>query len=192
MPENTGEVQAFRFDKDGIEEMREIYKEILHAFGVKNSDITLETIALETADGDKNGVMFNNYISNLFKDDAERKEIMDTLNANEIKFQDELKKKYNTEVDSNLIENMKNSLEFYKKLSDDNQARLEAVLERNEKLEARNDKLETEIAELRKTVMTMVSSICLDLSCILRKRDVHLIAHPEDIEKTLEENANNG
>ena len=74
MPENTGEVQAFRFDKDGIEEMREIYKEILHAFGVKNSDITLETIALETADGDKNGVMFNNYISNLFKDDAERKE----------------------------------------------------------------------------------------------------------------------
>lgn len=102
------------------------------------------------------------------------------------------KKKYNTEVDSNLIENMKNSLEFYKKLSDDNQARLEAVLERNEKLEARNDKLETEIAELRKTVMTMVSSICLDLSCILRKRDLHLIAHPEDIEKTLEENANNG
>ena len=34
------------------------------------------------------------------------------------------RKTYNSEVDNNLILNMKNSLEFYEKLSNDNKARL--------------------------------------------------------------------
>lgn len=46
------------------------------------------------------------------------------------------RKKYNSEVDHNLIENMENSLEFYKKLSDDNKTRLEEMAERNKILEA--------------------------------------------------------
>ena len=46
------------------------------------------------------------------------------------------RKKYNSEVDHNLIENMENSLEFYKKLSDDNRTRLEEMAERNKTLEA--------------------------------------------------------
>lgn len=45
------------------------------------------------------------------------------------------RKKYNSEVDSNLIQNMKESLDFYRKLSDDNRERLEEVLKRNEILE---------------------------------------------------------
>lgn len=43
------------------------------------------------------------------ENDAERKEIMDTLNANEIKFQDELKKKYNTDVFGNKPKKVKKS-----------------------------------------------------------------------------------
>ena len=45
------------------------------------------------------------------------------------------RKKYNSEVDQNLIQNMKESLDFYKQLSDDNRSRLEEVLKRNDELE---------------------------------------------------------
>lgn len=72
------------------------------------------------------------------------------------------RKKYNSEVDNNLINNMKESLDFYKKLSDDNRERLDEVLKRN-------DNLEEEVKELRQQVMSLVTSICTDLSCQIRK-----------------------
>lgn len=72
------------------------------------------------------------------------------------------RKKYNSEVDNNLINNMKESLDFYKKLSDDNRERLDEVLKRN-------DNLEEEVKELRQQVMTLMTSICTDLSCQIRK-----------------------
>ena len=78
-----------------------------------------------------------------------------------------IRKKYNSEVDSNLIQNMKESLDFYRKLSDDNRERLEEVLKRNEVLEQ-------EVGELRKQMFNLISSICIDLSCQLRKRDYNL------------------
>lgn len=74
------------------------------------------------------------------------------------------RKKYNSEVDNNLIENMQDSLEFYKKLSDDNKSRLDEVLKRNENLEE-------EVKELRQQVMGLMTSICTDLSCQIRKRN---------------------
>lgn len=45
------------------------------------------------------------------------------------------RKKYNVEVDSSLIENMRKSLDFYMRLSDDNKERLDETLKRNERLE---------------------------------------------------------
>jgi len=42
------------------------------------------------------------------------------------------KKKYYSEVDSTVIANMKESLDFYKQLSDDNKERLAEVLIKNE------------------------------------------------------------
>lgn len=41
------------------------------------------------------------------------------------------RKKYNSEVDHNVIDNMKESLEFYEKLSNDNKERLTEALEEN-------------------------------------------------------------
>ena len=73
------------------------------------------------------------------------------------------KRKYNAEVDNNLIENMQKSLEFYMKLSDDNKSRLDEALRRN-------DALEDEVRELRKQVSELMISVCADLSCELRKR----------------------
>ena len=79
------------------------------------------------------------------------------------------RKKYNSEVDNNLIQNMKESLDFYRKLSDDNRERLEEVLKRNESLEQ-------EVGELRKQMFNLMGSLCLDLSCQLRKRDYNLFS----------------
>ena len=77
------------------------------------------------------------------------------------------RRKYNSEVDNNLIENMQQSLEFYKKLSDDNENRLDEVLKRNVELEQ-------EIKDLRKQVFSLMNSICTDLTCQLRKRNLNL------------------
>lgn len=77
------------------------------------------------------------------------------------------RRKYNSEVDNNLIENMQQSLEFYKKLSDDNKNRLDEVLRRNAELEQ-------EIRDLRKQMFSLMNSICTDLTCQLRKRNLNL------------------
>lgn len=77
------------------------------------------------------------------------------------------RRKYNSEVDNNLIENMQQSLEFYKKLSDDNESRLNGILKRNAELEQ-------EIRDLRKQMFSLMSSICTDLTCQLRKRNLNL------------------
>ena len=77
------------------------------------------------------------------------------------------RRKYNSEVDNNLIGNMHQSLEFYKKLSDDNENRLDEILKRNVELEQ-------EIRDLRKQMFSLMSSICTDLTCQLRKRNLNL------------------
>lgn len=77
------------------------------------------------------------------------------------------RRKYNSEVDNNLIKNMQQSLEFYKKLSDDNENRLDEVLKRN-------TELEQEIRDLRNQMFSLMNSICTDLTCQLRKRNLNL------------------
>lgn len=77
------------------------------------------------------------------------------------------RRKYNSEVDNNLIENMQQSLEFYEKLSDDNKNRLDEALKRNAELEQ-------EIRDLRRQMFSLMNSICTDLACQLRKRNLNL------------------
>lgn len=84
------------------------------------------------------------------------------------------RKKYNSEVDQNLIQNMKESLDFYKQLSDDNKSRLEEVLARNEELEKRNDRLEEEVKKLRDQMFTLMNQICLDLTCKIRQNGTEI------------------
>lgn len=74
------------------------------------------------------------------------------------------RKKYNSEVDLNLVEKMEKSLEFYKSLSDDNQSRLEEITERN-------NELDKEVQELRKQVLNLTMNICMDLTCSHRMRE---------------------
>jgi hypothetical protein len=62
------------------------------------------------------------------------------------------KKKYNAEVDNNLINNMQESLEFYKSLADDNKRRLDEVL-------LENADLRKEVADLREQVLKLTSAL---------------------------------
>ena len=77
------------------------------------------------------------------------------------------RKKYNSEVDQNLIQNMKESLDFYKQLSDDNRSRLEEVLKRN-------DERENDVKNLRNQMFNLMSQICFDLSCKLRQNGTEI------------------
>lgn len=76
------------------------------------------------------------------------------------------RKKYNSEVDSQVITNMKESLEFYKHLSDDNKERLTQVLEQNKEileqnaqLLEQNAKLESEVALLKEQVKNLTEKM---------------------------------
>lgn len=84
------------------------------------------------------------------------------------------KKKYNTEVDKTLIENMEESLEFYKTLSNDNKERLDKMLDENKEIIKQNDDLRREISSLKTQLINIMASICVDLTCKLRKRDLSL------------------
>lgn len=77
------------------------------------------------------------------------------------------KKKYYSEVDSTVIANMKESLDFYKQLSDDNKERLAEILQKN-------DRLEKEISELKTQMIKLATNICMDLTC--KRRMIEKIA----------------
>ena len=62
------------------------------------------------------------------------------------------KRKYNAEVDNNVITNMQESLEFYKTLADDNKARLEDVLKENAELRKELDELRKQVGDLTSTL----------------------------------------
>ena len=62
------------------------------------------------------------------------------------------KRKYNAEVDNNLISNMQDSLEFYKSLADDNKSRLEEVLQENAELRKERADLRTQVDKLTSTL----------------------------------------
>lgn len=79
------------------------------------------------------------------------------------------KKKYNSEVDSTVINNMKESLDFYKQLSDDNRERLSEVLKKNEQLER-------EMSDLKNQLLNLTMNICMDLTCKRR-----IFSNPNDV-----------
>lgn len=88
------------------------------------------------------------------------------------------RKKYNSEVDHNVIDNMKESLEFYEKLSNDNKLRLNEALKENKKLREdmnnllqENMQLKKDMEELKNQLIKLTTNICVDLSCQLRTRE---------------------
>lgn len=98
------------------------------------------------------------------------------------------KKKYNVEVDSNLINNMKESLDFYKQVCDDQKDRVQDLIKRNDESLHRQQKLEEEVADLRKQLNTVLLSICTDLTCKHRITEDLLINNRYSDETNIKEN----
>lgn len=76
------------------------------------------------------------------------------------------RKKYNSEVDSQVIANMKESLDFYKQLSDDNKERLDQVLTQNKEILAQNAELiaqnkllQAEVEELKAQIRKLTDRL---------------------------------
>ena len=73
------------------------------------------------------------------------------------------RKKYNAEVSHDEIANMKESLDFYKDLSESNQRTLSEILEKSEELANTNIKLLLEIQNLKVQVGTLLQVINAEL-----------------------------
>lgn len=91
------------------------------------------------------------------------------------------RRKYNGEVKANEISNMQASLEFYKKLSDDNNERLEDLLEsnkelreQNSRLEAKCNKLEEKMDDMKSYFLRLADQICLNTNCKIRTKKIPL------------------
>lgn len=72
------------------------------------------------------------------------------------------RKKYNTEVDSNEIENLKKSLEFYENIVKDNNKKLQFYIDL-----AENNRVE--VYRLKGVIHRLLNNSCLDNGCIKRK-----------------------
>lgn len=72
------------------------------------------------------------------------------------------RKRYNSEVDSNEIDNLKKSLEFYEKIVKDNNDTLQFYIKLSE-----NNRVE--VYRLKEVVHRLLNNSCLDNNCIKRK-----------------------
>lgn len=72
------------------------------------------------------------------------------------------RRKYNTEVEANEIENLKKSLDFYEKIIKDNNSKLQLYIEMTDK----NNK---EVYRLKSIVYKILNKSCLDSACIKRQ-----------------------
>lgn len=73
------------------------------------------------------------------------------------------RKKYNSEVDLNLMEKMEKSLDFYKNLADDQSKRLDDLTERNKLLEK-------EVQQLKEQVLSLSMHVKLGNTTPVHKR----------------------
>lgn len=72
------------------------------------------------------------------------------------------RKRYNTEVDSNEIENLKKSLEFYESIVKDNNKKLQFYIDL-----AENNRIE--VYRLKGVIHRLLNNSCLDGECIKRE-----------------------
>ena len=103
------------------------------------------------------------------------------------------RKKYYSEVDNNLIQNMQKSLDFYRDLSNDNEERLKKILEDNTALRQsvnellkENKQLKREMDVLKDQVIKITTTICTDLSCQIRSKDFSTITNNNNEEAEFE------
>lgn len=88
------------------------------------------------------------------------------------------RRKYNTEVDGSVIQNLNDAFKLYDKIIADNKkifdelvARNNDLASKNKELEEKNDQLAKEIKKLREQMFSMMTNICYNLTCEYREKD---------------------
>lgn len=76
------------------------------------------------------------------------------------------RKKYNTEVESIQIKNLKNSIDLYKEVTGET---ITTLNNRINKLQKENDELKAQVAHLQSQMVHMLDAICYDTTCKIRK-----------------------
>lgn len=87
------------------------------------------------------------------------------------------RRKYNTEVDSQQIENMSKAFDVHKKIMESNleaqkevmQMEIEALKTDYEIVKKENDSLRQQVSQLQMQMINILGSICLDATCKMRK-----------------------
>lgn len=97
------------------------------------------------------------------------------------------RRKYNTEVDAGMIQNLQSSLDFYKETIEYNEKRLSALIDKIEKAEARNEELEKEIMKLKDRMFNLMEQVCINLTCTMRKRTFDLFGNENTIKENIQE-----
>ena len=87
------------------------------------------------------------------------------------------RRKYNTEVDSQQIQNMDASFDVYRKMMEEalssQKKTMENTIEAQDKkidmLQKENDSLRAQVSQLQMQMLNILGNICLDSTCRLRK-----------------------
>lgn len=83
--------------------------------------------------------------------------------------------KLKAETDSDTIENMDKSLDFYEKFVEATNKRLDEVLHNQSKLIAENNSLKEQVIEMDTKMSKLTSVICTKLTCIHREVDEDVV-----------------
>lgn len=79
------------------------------------------------------------------------------------------KKKYNTEVDSQVIHNINEASATYKRTMEDT---LELLNNKIETLQAENSTLKIQVNNLQMQMINLLNDICMEANCKLRKKNM--------------------
>lgn len=80
------------------------------------------------------------------------------------------RKKYKTEVDTNIINNMEKALEFYEKLSVSTNERLDDLIKKYDKMNEENVDMKVKIEILELQINKLLELSCKVIDCSKRKK----------------------
>lgn len=87
------------------------------------------------------------------------------------------RKKYNTEVDSNEINNLKDSITIYHTIIEDEKQRIDDLTKRCDRYEEKITELEDSNKQFRDRYLSIIETICIDFTCTQRKRNINLFGN---------------
>lgn len=97
------------------------------------------------------------------------------------------RKKYNTEVDANVIENLAASFTLYKENIEYCKKTIKELQDTIEEYKNKNDKLERELSILQNRMFNIMEQVCMNLACTMRKRNFDLFGNEHSDKETLQE-----